>query len=217
MTTSRRTFLRLLGLASVGLVVDPKLAVIANNEVYVNSELGIAFKIPSAWHFYNVQYVRRMHNKQVLKLDASSLREILKELNERPLVTFGMHPEDDHDTNSSTAIQFSPSIVLRVEQHGGVTLDEIPYYSDRFLKNAVKDYSSIGSHQFLEISGYRSVIRKYRYLYEAAGMNPTPIIGRSCIIDAETHFYSFNMYNYDPEDSYVEECFTQLESSVAIL
>ena len=48
-------------------------------------------------------------------------------------------------------------------------------------------------------------------------MVSTPIIGRSCIIEVGEHYYSFNMYNHDPESLDIDRMFDQLEESIMIL
>jgi hypothetical protein len=51
MGVGRREFLKIVGLAFTGTMIDPSLAVVTNKDVYVNKKLGILFYKPSDWEF----------------------------------------------------------------------------------------------------------------------------------------------------------------------
>lgn len=201
-------------MATAGLAISPSLAVVANNEIYVNKKLGIAFRIPGGWHFYSVQKMHEIFDAQILKPDAPLIGEYLEELKSQSLVSIGMHPPDDGKGNK----QFSPSIVLRLEAKDEcIEFEDILDDSNSYLESVTNGFRAIENRPVSRICGYRALKGKYGYLFEAEGMSPTPIIGRSCIIELESHFYTFNMYNSDPENQEIDAMFDQLESSIMIL
>ena len=201
-------------MATAGMALNPLIPVVANNEIYVNKKLGIAFRIPKGWYFYKVQKMNEMYDSQIFKPDAPHIDEYREELRSQPLVSIGMLPPDDDKGKK----QFSPSIVLRLEaKDESIEFDDILSDSNSYLESITNDFRALGNRPISDICGYRALHGKYSYLFEAKGMAPTPIIGRSCIIEAESHFYSFNMYNHNPENFGIETMFDQLESSIMIL
>ena len=213
MGVSRRSFLKMLGMATAGIALNPLIPVVANNEIYVNKKLGIAFRIPKEWYFYNVQKMDEMYDSQILKPDAPHIDEYIEELRSQPLVSIGMYPPDEEGNK-----RFSPSIVLRLEpKDESIEFESILNDSNLYLESVTRNFRALESRQISDICGYRALRGKYGYLYEATGMASTPIIGRSCIIDVGAHFYSFNMYNNDPESLGIDTMFDQLESSIMVL
>jgi hypothetical protein len=211
---SRRSFLKLLGAATAGLAMPPSFAVVANNEVYVNKQLGVAFRIPQGWHFYTVHDMDEMFDGQILRPDAPFVEEYLEELRGQPLVSIGMLPPD----GALGQRRFSPGIVLRLEANAdGMVLENALDECNSYLERLVTGFRALAIRPESRISGYRALRGKYGYLFEAEDMEPTPIIGRSCIIEAESRFLSFNMYNHDPEDPGIDAMFDLLEASVVIL
>ena len=134
MSESRREFLKLLSLASAGIAVNPLTPVLANNEVYVNKALGIAFRIPADWHFYNVQQIQEMVGRQKGKEDSYLFERAKREFLNQPLVSFGMHPYDEHEPEKV----FSPSVVLMLEERedGEDLLHNNLFYGNWFLVEA---------------------------------------------------------------------------------
>lgn len=214
MKFSRRSFLQLLSIASIGITVAPKQSVVANNETYVNKKLGIAFKIPEGWYFYHVQEMQKMAHRQIVKPDAILYDELLEEINQQPLVVMGQHSPYDEKFKTD----FTPSIVLRLEKNDkNISAEEILDESDSYLSTLVNDYKPIERKPITTINSYKVVQGKYSYLFEAEGMKPTQIIGRSCIICTEDHYYSFNMYNYNPINSKIDNLFTKFIANIIVL
>jgi hypothetical protein len=155
-----------------------------------------------------------MYDSQISKPDAPHIDEYIEELRSQPLVSIGMYPPDEEEDKK----RFSPSIVLRLEpKDESIEFENILNDSNSYLESLTKDFRTLESRPISYICGYRALQGKYGYLYEAKGMASTPIIGRSCIIDVGAHFYSFNMYNNDPENLGIDTMFDQLESSIMIL
>lgn len=203
----------MIGVATAGLALPPSFAVVANNEIYVNKKLGIAFRIPKGWYFYSVQKMDEMYDSQILKPDAPHLEEYFEELKSQPLVSIGMHPPDEEGRK-----QFSPSIVLRLEaKDEDIEFVDIINDSNSYLESITNGFRAIENRAESRICGYRALHGKYGYLFEAEGMDSTPIIGRSCIIELQSHYYTFNMYNNDPETPGIDAMFDLLESSIMIL
>ena len=214
MGVSRRSFLTLFSLAASGLVLDPLIPVVANNNIYVNKKLGVAFRSPEEWNFYDVKKMEKMYDDQIFKPDSPFINEFIEELKGQPLVSLGMYPLEEADEEQF----FSPSIVLRLEpREEGGELENILTESDNYLSNIVKSYESKGNGPIIDVCGYRAIQGNYSYIFEAERMKPTPIAGRSCIIEVGEHYYSFNMYNYDPVDSDIERLFDRFVSSIMIL
>lgn len=213
MGVSRRSFLKMAGMATAGLALNPLIPVVANNEIYLNKKLGIAFRIPKEWYFYDVQKMDEMCDSQILKPDAPNIEEYFEELRNQPLVSIGMHPPD-----VGVNKKFSPSIVLRLEtKDENIEFEKILDDSNSYIESVTRDFRAIENKPVSEICGYRALHGKYGYLFEAKGMTSTPIIGRSCIIEVASYYYSFNMYNYDPENLGIDKMYDQLESSIMIL
>jgi len=213
MEINRRGFLRLLGIASAGLAVDPARAVLARNEVYVNQRLGIAFQAPQRWHFYSVSEMEGMYDAQLFRAEFAEVEELMSELKNQPLVALGKYPAEQESIHHT----FSPSIVIRLElNEEELSLEEMISGSDLFLSQWTHGYKSI-SVAFDQVCGYPAALGKYRYIFEAEGMKDTPIVGRSCLIEIDRYCYSINMYNYDPEDMEISSIFDRFLTSIQLL
>ncbi|NQZ59843.1 MAG: twin-arginine translocation signal domain-containing protein, partial [Lentisphaeraceae bacterium] len=137
MSVSRRSFLKLLTMATAGMALNPLMPVVANNEIYVNKKLGIAFRIPKGWYFYTVQKMNEMCDSQTFKADAPYIDEYREELLSQPLVSIGMLPPDDDKVKN----KFSPSIILRLEaKDDSIEFDDILSDSNSYLESVTKDF-----------------------------------------------------------------------------
>ena len=213
MKTNRRQFLKLFSLATVDLTVDPLQSVITHREIYINRSLGIAFKTPPKWHFYSAHRMKAMHDEQITQPSQLLVNELLDELKNQPLVTLGKDPEHQPYRRP----KFSPSIVIRLEPlEDKTSLFELYTASNLFLDEVCKDYQNLGM-RFGEISGYQALFGQYSYLFEAQGMQSTPITGSSCMIETQSHYYSINMYNYTPEDPSIRSHFRDFLTDFIIL
>ena len=213
MKMKRRGFLKLLSIASGGLIPTQVTAVMTRNDVYVNQRLGVGFRAPHGWHFYSAYDTDQMHHAQHLRLELAEIDDFITELKERPLVALGQHPATKDEKQQT----FSPSIVIRLELNDEhFSLEDMISGSNLYLSRLTRGYQSIDS-KLGQVSGYPAAFGRYRYLFEAKNMKATPIVGRSCLICVDHYCYSINMYNHDPEDPLLSKEFNQFIQSIHIL
>ena len=154
MGIGRKEFLRLSGLALIGLVCDPLKAVAINEDAYVNKKLGILFHKPRDWKFVGVTDFGRLQSEQIIGegLDMTT-DEIWNDLGS-PICVATKHYQQTPEYRGV----FSPTITLNVTPKSELdtldyeTFEELMEAADYGISLVLKDYKLIKTYEPYNIS-----------------------------------------------------------------
>lgn len=215
MEIGRRKFLKFLGLATAGVVVDPLATIIENNTYYINRRLGFGFNIPQGWEIEAFGDFEVMCDKQFLSGFSEELsKELVNELSDGLVTVIKKYP------SSLKINQFSPSITFFMSPDD--ILEEFDTFED-FVGRAIDGFSLVLTGYDVTIppkafvgKGFEAFTFKSRYLFEHKDISGVLIDDEVWIIHHNGLIYTIHMYDtpYDGDDTQVE--FEQFKSSLHI-
>jgi hypothetical protein len=199
MGLGRREFLRLAGLALVGLTVDPLKAVAVNKNYYVNKKFGIILEKPDTWDFVAVKDYGRLRDEQILSDEIGLTKEeIFKDLGE-PAFIITKYWQDTPELKG----KFSPTISAFINHKSELdfeydSLEELIELSGIGTGTILKDFEQTGVEGPLLISNCKSYIRKATYSFEHVDLKESIKTNLKVVIIEHNDFYYFvNMHDSD--------------------
>jgi hypothetical protein len=204
MGLGKREFLRLTGLALVGLTIDPLKAVAVNQNYYVNKKFGIILEKPDTWNFIAVKDYGRLLAEQILPDEIElTKKETFEDLGE-PAFVVTKYWQDTPEFKG----KFSPTISAFINHKNELdfeydSFEELIELSGVGTATILKDFQQTGVEGPLHISNCKSYIRKATYSFEHVDLKGSIKTNLKVVIIEHNNFYYFiNMHDSDQ----VNEC-----------
>ncbi|HYI77218.1 MAG TPA: hypothetical protein VEW65_06325 [Chryseolinea sp.] len=200
MGLGRREFLRLAGLALVGLTIDPLKAVAVNKNYYVNKKFGIILEKPDTWDFVAVKDYGRLLDEQILpdKVELTK-KEILEDLG-HPAFIITKYWQDTPENKG----KFSPTISAFINHKSELdfeydSFEELIDLSGIGTSTLLKDFQQTAVEGPLTISNCKAYVRKATYSFEHVELNGNSIKTnlKVVIIEHNDFYYYINMHDSD--------------------
>ena len=220
MGIGRRKFVKMASLSLAGLGVNPVKASFINENMYVNSKLGIMFEKPDGWTIRKKQDFGEMFDKQILDDGWENFKNELKEDLDEPICVIAKYYAEDDRYNE----QFSPSIVVEVTAKSdfnfleGASFNKVAEISHQFTESFLKDFKVLKEYPPYSIDGVNFLEYDAQYLFEHIDLKE-PILTELKVIKAETenYFYDFNMHQSKAKNEIADIEFTKFKNSLKFL
>ena len=220
MGIGRRKFVKMASLSLAGLGVNPVKASFINENMYVNSKLGIMFEKPDGWTIIKKQDFGEMFDKQILDDGWENFKNELKEDLDEPICVIAKYYAEDDRYNE----QFSPSIVVEVTAKSdfnfleGASFNKVAEISHQFTESFLKDFKVLKEYPPYSIDGVNFLEYDAQYLFEHIDLKE-PILTELKVIKAETenYFYDFNMHQSKAKNEIADIEFTKFKNSLKFL
>jgi len=199
MGLGRREFVRLAGLALVGLTIDPNKAVAVNKNYYVNKKFGIILEKPDDWEFVAVKDYGRLRDEQLLPDEIGLTKEeIFEDLGE-PAFVITKYWQDTPELKGKV----SPTISAFINHKSEIdfeyeSFEELITLSGIGTATILKDFVQTEVEGPLLISNCKSYIRKATYSFEHVDLKGSIKTNLKVVIIEHNNFYYFiNMHDSD--------------------
>ncbi len=215
MEIGRRKFLKFLGLATAGIVVDPLTSIIERNTYYINRDLGFGFNVPQGWEIETFADFGAMCEKQVLSGFTQGLSRLLvKELSDGLVAVIKKYP------TSLNITQFSPSITFFMSPDDA--LEESDSFED-FVFEAIDGFSLVLTGYNLTMpptalvgKDYKAYTFKSRFLFEHEDISEVLIDDEVWLIHHNGLIYTIHMYDTPYNGDGTQTEFEDFKSSLHI-
>ena len=220
MGLGRREFLRLAGIALVGLTIDPLKAVAVNKNYYVNKKFGIILEKPDTWDFIAVKDFGRLLDEQILP-DGVELtkKEIIEELGE-PAFIITKYWQDTPENKG----RFSPTISAFINHKSELEMEnesfeELIRLSGIGTSTLLKDFKQIEVEGPLTISNCKAYIRKATYSLEHIELKGRSIRTKLkvVIIEHNDFYYYINMHDSDEVNENAQHEFAECIKTIKLV
>ena len=220
MGIGRREFLRLTGLALVGLTIDPLKAVAVNNNAYVNKKLGIMFYKPQDWGFIAVKDFGKIKSEQIIGegIDIDT-DEIWNDLGDPICITTKYYQD-----NPKYKRVFSPTITLNItpkeelEDLDFGTFEELMVMSEFGVSMLLKEYRVIKRYAPYYISNCKFYEYDAEYLFEHIDI-VEPIKVELKVLKAEHNgfYYDFNCHQSKEQNQHADKEFEEFKKTIKLI
>ncbi len=200
MGLGRKEFLRLAGLAIIGLSIDPLKAVAVNKNYYVNKKFGIILEKPDTWDFVAIKDYGRLLSEQILPEEIEITKnEIFEELGQ-PAFIITKYWQDMPELKR----KFSPTISAYINHKSELdfeygSFEELIELSGIGTSTLLKDFTQTEVEGPFTISNCKAYIRKATYSFEHVELNGRSIHTnlKVVIIEHNDFYYYINMHDSD--------------------
>lgn len=215
MQVGRRQFLKFLGLATAGAVIDPLAVIIENGSYYANKKLGFGFSIPHGWEIEAFGDFTSLRDKQFLSgFEHNHSKELVKELSDGLVAIIQKYPQ------SLNIKRFSPSITFFMSPDD--VLSEFNMFSD-FVESAIGGFELVlTNYEVIEpptpVNGknFKAFTFKSSFLFEHDDIRPTLVDDEVWIIHHNDLIYTVHMYDTPYANDVAEVEFDEFKSSLHI-
>lgn len=220
MGIGRREFLRLTGLALMGLSSDPLKAVAVNDNAYVNKKLGILFYKPKDWGFIAVKDFGRLKNEQVIGkgLDIAT-DQIWNDLSD-PICITTKYFQDKPEYKGV----FSPTITLNItpkEEFEDLELEsfeELIEMSHYGIAKILKDFRVTKQYDPYFISNCQFYEYDAEYLFEHIEIKePLKVELKALKAEHNGFYYDFNCHQSRTQNQNAEKEFEEFKRSIKLI
>lgn len=220
MGIGRREFLRLTGLALAGLAVDPRRAVVTNDDVYVNKKLGIMFEKPRGWGFVAVKQFGELRDKQILGNGWEDFKdEIWEDLGDPICIATKYH----QDLPRYKGV-FSPTITLNVTPKSEFAEMEIESFAELMRLSEfgasliLEDLRVVRRYEPYRISGCHFYEYDAEYYFRHADLDG-PLKTELKVLKAEhgDFYYDFNCHQSKAQNQTAHAEFTRFKETIKLV
>ena len=220
MGVGRKEFLRLIGLALVGLTIDPLKAVAVNDDAYVNKKLGILFYKPKDWAFVAVKDFGKLKSAQIIGEGFEKTPDqIWNELGD-PVCVITKYFEDKPELKGI----FSPTITLNIthkselEDLGIDTFEELMQMSHYGTSQILKDFKIIKSYEPYTISNCMFYEFDAEYMFEHIEIeSPLKVELKVLKCEHNDFYYDFNLHQSKSQNQSADKEFKNFISTIKLI
>ncbi len=218
MGIGRRQFLQLSSLALAHVVVDPFQAVVTNESLYLNRQLGILFYKPKDWGFIKVKDFKNLQNKQILGNGFEEIKdEVYDELGQ-PILIVTKYFEDKPQYKNT----FSPTITLHItpkeEFEEFENFEEVMEMSAYGTSMILKDFEVRRRYEPYTISGCKIYEYDSTYTFEHIDLEkPTKVELKVLKAEHNGFYYDFNLHQSQEQNQTAIEEFNDFKNSIKLI
>ncbi|MFD2600562.1 hypothetical protein [Flavobacterium suzhouense] len=218
MGIGKREFLKLIGLASTGILLDPYLSVFTNNDTYVNKKLGVIFDKPHGWGFIKVSDFGKLKDKQIFEEGWN--KDIEWEDIGYPICIATKYYEDTPENKGI----FSPTIMLNITPKedlypfGCRTLEEVIEDSAMGTEAFLKDFRVIKRKTPYQLSGITFHEFECEYMFEHIDISyPLKVELTSIKAEHNGFYYDFNLHQSYAQNQTAQLEFERFKQSIKLI
>lgn len=220
MGIGRRLFIKLTGLALAGLSIDPLQAVVTNENLYLNRQLGLLFYKPDGWGFIKVKDFNRLKNEQILGNGFDEIKdEVWEEIGD-PIIVITKYFDD---TPQNKGI-FSPTITLNItpkeelEEYNIESLEEQIALSSLGTSMILKGFEVIKEYEPYIISGCKFYELDATYSFEHTETDKPLKVELKALKTAHNGFYyDFNLHQSIEQKQIAFQEFDRFKKSIKMI
>lgn len=220
MGLGRRLFIKLTGLALAGLSIDPLQAVVTNDNLYLNRQLGLLFYKPDGWGFIKVKNFTRLKNQQILGNGFDEIKdEVWEEIGD-PIIVITKYFEETPENKGI----FSPTITLNItpkeelEEYNIKSFEEQMELSALGTSMILKDFEIIEEYEPYIISGCKFYEFDATYTFEHIDtVKPLKVELKVLKTEHNGFYYDFNMHQCTEQKQIAYEEFDRFRKSIKMI
>lgn len=220
MGIGRRLFIKLTSLAVAGLSIDPLQAVVTNDNLYLNRQLGLLFYKPNAWGFIKVKNFEKLRNEQILGNGFDEIRDEVWEEIGSPIIVITKYFEDKPEYRGV----FSPTITLNITPKEELEEFQIESMEEQIALSAqgtamiLKDYKIVKEYEPYTLSGCKFYEFDTTYLFEHIELDK-PVRVELKVLKTEHNgfYYDFNMHQSTEQKQIASREFEEFKNSLRLI
>lgn len=218
MGIGRRQFLQLSSLAIAHIIVDPYQAVVTNENLYLNRQLGILFYKPKDWGFIKVKDFKDLQNKQILGNGFEEIKdEVYDELGQ-PILIITKYFEDKPQYKNT----FSPTITLHItpkeEFEEFENFEEVMEMSAYGTAMILKDFEIRRRYEPYTISDCKIYEYDSTYTFEHINLEkPTKVELKVLKAEHNGFYYDFNLHQSQEQNQTAIKEFIEFKNSIKLI
>lgn len=207
-------------LAVAGLSIDPLQAVVTNDNLYLNRQLGLLFYKPNAWGFIKVKNFEKLRNEQILGNGFDEIRDEVWEEIGSPIIVITKYFEDKPEYKGV----FSPTITLNItpkeelEEFQIESMEEQIALSAQGTAMVLKDYKIVKEYEPYTLSGCKFYEFDTTYLFEHIELDK-PVRVELKVLKTEHNgfYYDFNMHQSTEQKQIASREFEEFKNSLRLI
>ena len=220
MGIGRAAFLKFLGIALGGLIIDPLNAVALNGNAYINKKIGLIFYKPNDWDFVAVKDFGKLKKAQIIGEDIDlNADEIWNDLGD-PICVITKYCQD---LPSNKGI-FSPTITVQItakeeiQDEEEVSFKELIGMSLLGVSTILKDFKVLKEHEPYSLSGVTFYEFDSEYLFEHIDISkPLKVELKTLKAEHNGFYYDFNCHQSNAQNQLAGKEFEEFKKSIKLL
>lgn len=220
MGLGRRHFIKLAALALAGLSIDPFQAVVTNDNLYLNRQLGLMFYKPEGWGFIKVKNFESLRNEQILGNGFEEIKQEIWEEIGSPIIVITKYFDDKPEHKGI----FSPTITLNITPKEELEDLNIQSFEEQMELSAfgtsmiLQDFEITKRYEPYSISGCKFYEFDTVYSFEHIELEQ-PLKVELKVLKAEHNgfYYDFNMHQSAEQHQTAAKEFERFKRSIKLI
>ena len=220
MGIGRGAFLKFLGIALSGLIIDPLKAVAINGDAYVNKKLGLLFYKPNDWDFVAVKDFGKLKKAQIIGEGfEETADEIWNELGD-PICIITKYSQDLAENKGI----FSPTITVQVtpkeeiQDEEEISFEELIGMSLLGVSNILKEFKVLKEYESYAISGVKFYEFDSEYMFEHEDISkPLKVELKTLKAEHNGLYYDFNFHQSKAQSQLAGKEFEEFKKSIKLI